>query len=273
MIRQESPGAQRYAQAMQIALPGRVALVSGGSRGIGAQIVRSLHASGASVFFTCRDSLEAAEALAAELGAERVAFERCDMADGAALPHVIASCVTRFDRIDVLVNNAAIYAENPFDGSDYETWRAGWARTFAVNVFGLADLTWLALRAMRGNETDPSGIRGRVIGITSRAAHRGELTFPDYGASKAAAANVTKSLARSCARDGIVAFSVAPGFIETDMAAEAIASYGAAIRSEIPGGRIGTPQDVASIVTFLAGGGADYATGTTIDVNGASYVR
>ena len=80
-------------------------------------------------------------------------------------------------------------------------------------------------------------------------------------------------IARSCAADGIVAFSVAPGFIATDMAAEAIASYGDAIRAEIPGGRIGTPDEVARIVTFLASGGADYATGTTIDVNGASYVR
>jgi 3-oxoacyl-[acyl-carrier protein] reductase len=258
---------------MQIDLRGLVAFVSGGSRGIGAEIVRSLHASGAAVFFTYRDNLEAAEALEAELGPGRIAFECCDMASAPALPEVVADCVARFGRLDVLVNNAAIYAENPFDGADYQTWRTGWAQTFAVNVFGVADLTWLALRAMRAHEPDANGIRGRVITITSRAAHRGELTFPDYGASKAAVANLTKSLARGAASDGIVAFSVAPGFIVTDMAAEAIASNGAAIRAEIPGGRIGAPDDVARIVTFLAGGGADYATGTTIDVNGASYVR
>jgi 3-oxoacyl-[acyl-carrier protein] reductase len=258
---------------MQIDLQGLVAFVSGGSRGIGAETVRSLHRAGAAVFFTYRDSLEAAEALAAGLGTDRVAFERSDAAEAAALPAVVADCVARFGRLDVLVNNAAICAENPFDGSDYDRWRAGWASTFAVNVFGVADLTWLALRAMRAHEPDARGIRGRIITITSRAAHRGELTIPDYGASKAAAGNLTKSIARSCARDGIVAFSVAPGFIVTDMAAEAIESDGATIRAEIPGGRIGTPEDVASVVTFLASGGADYATGTTIDVNGASYVR
>jgi NAD(P)-dependent dehydrogenase (short-subunit alcohol dehydrogenase family) len=258
---------------MHIDMRGSVAFVSGGSRGIGAEIVHSLHASGASVFFTYRSALEAAEALAAELGPERLAFAQCDTGDAAALPGTVAECVARFGRIDVLVNNAGVYAENPFDGPDYAAWRAGWAQTFAVNVFGVADLTWLVLQTMRAQVASERGVRGRVITITSRAAHRGELTFPDYGASKAAVTNLTKSLARAGARDGIVAFAVAPGFIETDMAAEAIAANGAAIRAEIPGGRIGTPDEVATIVSFLASGAADYATGTTIDVNGASYVR
>ena len=179
----------------------------------------------------------------------------------------------RFGALDALVNNAAVYADNPFDGDDYAAWRASWERTFAVNVFGAADCTWLALRAMRRNEPSGNGTRGRIINVTSRAAHRGELRFADYGASKAALANLTRSLARACAADGVVAFNVAPGFIETDMAAEALLSDGDAIRAEIPGGRVGTPDEVAAIVAFLASGAADYATGTTIDVNGASYVR
>jgi NAD(P)-dependent dehydrogenase (short-subunit alcohol dehydrogenase family) len=247
--------------------------VSGGSRGIGAAIVRSLHRAGANVFFTYERARDAAEALRAELGADRIAFARSDAANSDALEALVASVLARFGRIDTLVNNAAVYADNPFERDDYAAWRAGWARTFAVNVFGVADLTYLTLRAMRAARPDDAGVRGRVVTITSRAAHRGELTFPDYGASKAAVGNLTKSIARSCAPHGIVAFSVAPGFIATDMAAEAIATYGDAIRAEIPGGRIGTPDEVARIVTFLASGGADYATGTTIDVNGASYVR
>lgn len=111
------------------------------------------------------------------------------------------------------------------------------------------------------------------INIASRAGHRGELTFADYGASKAALLNLTKSIARGCARDNIVAFSVAPGFIATEMAAEAISDAGAEIVAEIPSGRIGMPDDVAGIIAFLASPLAQYATGTTIDVNGASYVR
>jgi len=118
-----------------------------------------------------------------------------------------------------------------------------------------------------------AGTRGRIINIVSRAAHRGETTFADYGASKAALDNFTKSLARGCAGDGIAAFAVAPGFIETAMAAEQIALRRAEIEAEIPGGRIGGPAEVASIVAFLATGAADYATGATLDVNGASYLR
>ena len=254
-------------------LRGATVLVSGGSRGIGAEIVRTLHGAGANVCFTYLQAHVSADALAAELGGERVAPVRCDNADPAAIEHLVAGLIERFGRLDTLVNNAAVYAENPFDGNDYAAWRAGWARTFAVNLFGVADLTFLAMREMRAAQPNAAGVRGRIVNVTSRAVHRGELAFPDCGASKAALANLTKSIARACAADGIVAFSVAPGYIETDMAAEAIARDGAAIRAEIPAGRIGTPADVAKIVTFLASGAADYATGTTIDVNGASYVR
>ncbi len=249
------------------------ALVTGGTRGIGEAVVRALHADGANVFATYVEARERAAALERELG-ERVAFARCDLADSTALPALVDACVARFGSLDVLVNNAAIFAENPFDGDDYARWREGWSKTFAVNVFGTADLCWLALRAMRAQPpSGPSGTRGRIVNVASRAAHRGELTFADYGASKAALTNLTKSLARACARDGIVAFTVAPGFIATEMAASELAARGAEIAAEIPSGRVGEAAEVASIVAFLASGGADYATGTTIDVNGASYVR
>jgi NAD(P)-dependent dehydrogenase (short-subunit alcohol dehydrogenase family) len=249
-----------------------VTLVTGGSRGIGAAIVRALHAAGGRVYFTYARAGAAADALRDELGQDRVACERCDVAEADALPSLVDACVARFGRLDALVNNAGIFAENPFAG-DYDAWRAGWAATFAVNIVGPANLTFLALRAMRRNAPGPGGVRGRIVNVASRAAHRGEVTFADYGASKAALVNLTKSVARGCAAEGIVAFSVAPGFIETEMAADAIAAGGAAIRSEIPSGRIGTPAEVASIVSALVSGVADYATGSTIDVNGASYVR
>jgi NAD(P)-dependent dehydrogenase (short-subunit alcohol dehydrogenase family) len=248
-------------------------LVTGGSRGIGAAIVRSLHAAGSGIAFTYVRDERSADALVRELGGERVFALRADVGDADALPALVDACVARFGRLDVLVNNAGIFAENPFDGDDYGAWRAGWERTFTVNLHGPANLAYLALRAMRRNAPNADGMRGRIVNVVSRAAHRGELTFADYGASKAALVNLTKSIARGCAGDGIAAFAVAPGFIETDMAADALAAHGDAIRAEIPGGRVGTPKDVARIVAFLASGAADYATGTTIDVNGASYVR
>jgi len=224
------------------------------------------------VFFTYVRERDGAERLSRELG-ERVACARCDLADADALPALVDECVRSFGRVDALVNNAAVFEENPFDGDDYARWRAGWGRTFAINLFGTANLIWLALRTMRKQPADPNGTRGRIINIASRAAHRGELSYADYGASKAALVNLTKSIARSCARDGIVAFAVAPGFIETDMAEADLARDRQAVEGEIPSGRVGTPGDVARIVAFLASGEADYATGTTIDVNGASYVR
>ncbi len=264
---------ERHVRPLSRAVRMNVALVTGGSRGIGAGIVEALHAAGDAVYFTYERGAEAAGNLQRRLGDERAVCASCDVADGAALPVLVEACVARFGRLDVLVNNAGIYAENAFDADSYEAWRKNWQRTFAVNLFGAADLAFLAMRVMRRNAPDSHGTRGRIINVTSRSAHRGELTFADYAASKAALRNLGKSIARSCARDGIVAFDVAPGYIQTDMAADAIAADGAHIRGEIPGGRIGTTQEVARVVAFLASGDADYATGTTIDVNGASYVR
>ncbi|GAC1443213.1 MAG: SDR family oxidoreductase [Vulcanimicrobiaceae bacterium] len=249
-----------------------VALVTGGSRGIGAEVVRVLARGGTRVVFTYARDAASAEALVRDCGTGVVA-ERVDASDPASHAPLVAATLRHFGSLDVLVNNAGIYAENPFDGDDFDAWRAGWKRTFDVNLFGAVDLAYHAMRAMRQQPPDVRGVRGRIVNVASRSAHRGETTFADYAASKAALVSVTKSIARGCARDGIVAFAVAPGFIATDMADRSLARDGDAIRREIPSGRIAGPDEVASIVAFLASGGGDYATGTTIDVNGASYVR
>ena len=245
-------------------LAGRVVLLTGGSTGIGAAAVRSLHESGASVFFTFLSGASRATALVDELG-ERVAATRCDMAAHDALPALIDACVERFGRLDVLVNNAAIFIDNPFSADDYAVWRAGWQRTFDVNLFGAAHLSWLAMHRMRAQ-----GGGGTIINVASRAAHRGELTVADYGASKAA---LIKSIARSCAHEGIVAMAVAPGFIETEMASRDLAQRRPEIEAEIPLGYVGTAEDVARVITFLASRSSTYVNGATIDVNGGSYVR
>jgi 3-oxoacyl-[acyl-carrier protein] reductase len=251
---------------LAIDLTGTVALVTGGSRGIGESIVRHLHAAGATVFFTYQSRSDLAERLAAELG-DRAVSARCDAADSASLPDLVDACVSKFRGLHVLVNNAAIFATNPFDGGSFDAWRVGWRRTFDVNVFGAADLAWLAIRYMRAHGG------GRIINIASRAAHRGELEHADYGASKAAIVNLTKSIARSCAADGILSFAVAPGFIETEMAAHDLELDRPKIVGEIPVGYVGRPDQVAPIVAFLASPLGSYLNGATIDVNGGSYVR
>lgn len=252
--------------SLTIDLSGKAVLVTGGSKGIGAASVRRLHQAGASVFFTYRSGEGEARALCAELGS-RVESAFCDLANHDALPALLAACVERFGRIDVLVNNAATFDENPFFGTDYAGWRRGWESTFAVNVFGAAHLTFLALQRMR----EQGG--GKIVNVASRAAHRGELTFADYGASKAALVNLTKSIARSCAKDGITSIAIAPGFIETAMAAQELERRREEIAAEIPSGQIGTPDEVAAIVAFFASDAGNYANGATVDVNGGSYVR
>jgi NAD(P)-dependent dehydrogenase (short-subunit alcohol dehydrogenase family) len=243
-----------------------VVFVTGGSRGIGAAIVRALHRDGAQVFFTYRERLTEADALLTELG-DRVAAAPLDVADADAVAGAVRACVNRFGKLDVLVNNAGIYVENAFDGDDYAAWRRGWQRTFDVNLFGPANLIWHALRAMRAQG------EGAIVNVASRAAHRGELRHADYGASKAALVNLTKSIARSCAPDGIVAYAVAPGFVETEMALADLEANGAAILAEIPLGRVPSAEDVAHVVAFLCTSQARTLNGATLDVNAGSYVR
>jgi NAD(P)-dependent dehydrogenase (short-subunit alcohol dehydrogenase family) len=229
--------------------------------------VRSLHRAGAQIFFTFLSHEAQSSALMSEL-CDRIAARRCDLAAHDDLPALVEECAARFGRVDVLVNNAAIFIDNPFGGSDYAAWRAGWQRTFDVNLFGAAHLCWLAMRRMRAQ-----GGGGTIINVASRAAHRGELTVADYGASKAALINLTKSIARSCARDGIVAMAIAPGFIDTEMAARDLARRRLELEAEIPLGYVGNADDVARVITFLAASRSAYLNGATIDVNGGSYVR
>jgi NAD(P)-dependent dehydrogenase (short-subunit alcohol dehydrogenase family) len=241
-------------------------LLTGGSRGIGTAAVRALHKAGANIVFTYHRESERAGALCKELGS-RVWAEQCDVAQADLLPPLVDRTIARLGHIDVLVNNAGIYAENPFFGTDYASWRAGWQRTFDVNLFSAANLTFLVLQHMRERR------RGKIINVVSRSSHRGELTYADYGASKAALNNLTKSIARSCAKDGITSIAIAPGFIETDMAADALSLHGESVAAEIPMGYVGKPEEVASIIAFCASDAANYANGATIDVNGGSYVR
>jgi len=245
-----------------------IVLLTGGSRGIGASAVRALHRDGNHVVFTYASKRDEAQALERELG-ERVRAMHCDLADHASLPALVDAVISMHGRIDVLVNNGAIFSENPFFENDYDAWRRGWERTFAVNLFGTADLTYLVLQQMRKQAS------GKIINLTSRAAHRGELSFADYGASKAALVNLTKSIARSCGRFGISAISIAPGFIETDMAAPdlEIPKRRAELEAEVPLGYIGSAEEVADIIAFFASPAGNYVNGATIDVNGGSYVR
>ncbi|HZU51743.1 MAG TPA: SDR family oxidoreductase [Sphingomicrobium sp.] len=172
-------------------------------------------------------------------------------------------------RIDVLVNNAGIY-EAVSDNAPDEEWHAAWARTMTVNLQAAADLSRLAV----SHFLDRGG-GGRIVNIASRAAYRGDSPQHwHYAASKGAMVAMTKTIARGYASDGILAFGVAPGFTVSEMTAEYLEGRGGAqIIADIPLGRVASTDEVAEVIRWLATEAPPSATGSIIDVNGASYVR
>lgn len=248
-----------------IDLTGKVALITGASRGIGAETAVRFGLAGASVAINYNRSSAEASELARTIGDDRAFAVQADIGEASQVESMIAATVERFGRLDVLVNNAAIYDLNVFDGDDYAEWDRGWRRTFDVNVFGAANAAFLAMREMRKTGG------GKIINVASRAAFRGETELADYGASKAALVNLTRSIARGCAKDNIVASCVAPGFIATEMARQQLEANYDEIVGQIPLRRVGTVDDVASVILFLASPMAGYLNGVTIDVNGGSW--
>lgn len=256
-----------------IDMTGKVVLVTGASRGIGAATARALGGAGADVVVHYAANRNAAETVAAELnaapGGERAHLVQADLAGEDAPGRLWAEAYRWRGRIDVLVNNAGVYEPASVDGGDAD-WSANWARTLRINLTAVGDLCRAAILAF---SEDGGGI---IVNIASRAAFRGESPdYMAYAAAKAGVVALTRTIARAWAADGVLAYGVAPGYVDTDMADAALTDPGARARAtaEIPMGRLAPPEDVANVVCFLASGLAPHATGTTVDVNGASYVR
>ncbi len=245
-------------------LAGKIALVTGASRGIGRETAIRLASAGARVAVNYHRSEAEALEVVREIG-ESAMPVRADVSSPVQAKQMVNAVLDRFGRIDILVNNAATFAMNPFDADDYNAWQRGWHRTFELNVFGAANAAFLAMRSMRQHGG------GKIINVASRAAFRGETEFADYGASKAALVNLTRSIARACAKDNIIASCVAPGFIETEMARSELEAHREDIINQIPLRRVGSVSDVAAVILFLASPLADYLNGVTIDVNGGSW--
>jgi len=252
---------------MNIDLSGRVVLITGGSRGIGRQTALLIGSCGANVAITYATRHDAAGDVVAAIGAERALAIQADAGRPDDVKRMVDETIARFGRIDVLVNNSAIHAINPFDGDDYDAWQRGWRRTIEVNLFGAANAAFLVIPWMK----QQGG--GKIINVASRSGFRGELEFPDYGASKAGMMNLTKSLARTHAKQGIIATCVAPGYVETETSAHDLERFRERIEGEIPLGRVAQPDEVARTILFLASPLSDYLAGVTIDVNGGSYLR
>jgi NAD(P)-dependent dehydrogenase (short-subunit alcohol dehydrogenase family) len=244
----------------------RGVLVTGGSRGIGAAVARAFAQRGERVAVHFGARARQAREVATALPGDGHAVVGADLADPDAVRRMVEEAAAALGAIDVLVNNAGIFEEHPLETTSYEDFRRTWQRTIDVNLTGAANVTWCALRHM------PDG--GHIVNVASRGAFRGEPRHPAYGASKAGLIAFGQSMARALGPRGISVTSVAPGFTETDMAAEALAGEaGERRRAESPLGRVATPEEVAAAVLFLASPDATMASGTVLDVNGASFLR
>jgi 3-oxoacyl-[acyl-carrier protein] reductase len=253
---------------MGVGLDGRVVLVTGGSRGIGRAVVERFAAQGATVAVHFRAARRAAtDTLAALPGGGHLAFQ-ADLADPAQARSLVQRVVDGLGRVDVLVNNAGVYEEHPILATGHEDWQRIWRRTIDTNLIGPANL----VHAVVPHMVAAGG--GRIVNVSSRGAFRGEPDHPAYGASKAGLNSLGQSMARALGPSGIYVTTVAPGFVDTDMAAPLLQGPdGDAIRAQSPLNRAATAEEVARVVVFLASPGAEYLTGAIVDVNGASYLR
>ena len=235
-------------------------LVTGSTRGIGAAIAETLAQAGATVIGHGARPRSGADAPIA-----------ADLTDPQAPERLWLDALERSPtgRIDVLINNAGLFAPNPIGASDI-AWLDGWEDTLRINLTAAAQLSRLAVQHWQA-----AGTGGRVVHIASRAGHRGDS--PDhwhYAAAKGGMLALHKTIARAYAAQGILSFAIAPGFTDTGMAEDYLASRGGAgLLADIPLGRVASPQEIAAIARFCALEAPPSMTGTTIDANGASYVR
>jgi 3-oxoacyl-[acyl-carrier protein] reductase len=191
---------------------------------------------------------------------------RADLRDPESITRMVAEAADALGGIDVLVNNAGVFFDHPIDEVDFDTWLDAWRQTLDINLLAPALVSWHAVRHM--------GPGGRIINVGSRGAFRGEPHSPAYGASKAGIAAFGQSLAKYLGARGIAVTTVAPGFVETDMATQALAGEGGAVRrAESPFGRVAEPDEIAAAVAFFASPQAEWASGGILDLNGASYLR
>ncbi len=238
-------------------MPKITALVTGSSRGIGAAIASALVARGVTVIGHATTTVDANTIPAdfAEPSAPQLLWDEALYRAGG--------------HIDVLVNNAGLFSPNPLDASDI-AWLDDWEDTLRINLTAAAQLSRFAVKHWLG-----SARKGRIVHIASRAGHRGDS--PDhwhYAAAKGGMLALHKTIARQYAAHGIMSYAITPGFTDTAMAGDYLASRGGAeLLADIPLGRVAEPQEIATMATFCALDAPESMTGATLDANGASYVR
>ncbi|WP_306356688.1 MULTISPECIES: SDR family NAD(P)-dependent oxidoreductase [unclassified Nocardia] len=243
----------------------RGVLVTGASRGIGRAVASAFAAQGDQVAVHYSARREDAEATLRHLPGEGHTLIGGDLGTADGAEAIVTAAVEALGTVHVLVNNAAVNIAHPLAETDYADWQRIWRQTVDVNLLGTANVSYQVARHMIDR-----GIAGTIVNIGSRGAFRGEPDHPAYGASKAAVHALGQSLAVSLAPHGIRVASVAPGFVATERVADRVTD---AVRAQSPFGRVGTPDEIASAVRYLASPDAAWTSGAVLDVNGASYLR
>jgi 3-oxoacyl-[acyl-carrier protein] reductase len=251
-----------------LSLDGKVAIVTGGSRGIGAAIVRAFTASGAQVIFSYHQARSEAESLVDECGGQsRCAAAQTELSSPQSAIQLVNAAVGRFGRLDIVVGNHGVWPPRdiPIEEMTDEQWR----RTLAVNLDSIFGLVKHAVRQMK-----KAGSGGHIVLISSTAGQRGEAFHCDYAASKGAIISMVKGLSTELARNGIYVNCVAPGWVETDMAAPALRDPETSkkVYATIPLGRAGKPEEIAASVLFLCTEHAGFITGEILNVNGGAVL-
>ena len=247
---------------------GKVTLVTGASRGIGRAIAEQFAAAGARVAVHYHVNRAAADNTIKSLVGGPHLLVQADLAEPESAQQLIDSVVQGMGHLDVLVNNAGIYELHSLHSSEFRQWKLAWDRTVAVNMTAPAHLSFLAAKQMirQGG--------GSIVNITSRGAFRGEPDAPAYGAAKAGLSSLGQSLSKALAPHNVFVYAIAPGWVETDMAAShASDPEGPGTRGQSPLNRLARPEEIARSVLFLASEKSQYLTGCIIDANGASHLR
>ena len=243
-------------------------LITGASGGIGRAAAIECAKKGAVIGIHYNNNRELAEATLAALAGDDHRLYQCDITDADAIEQMIETADQQLGGLDVLVNNAGISQRHKFEDIDYASWQKTWQRIVDTNLTGASNLCFCAAKKMisRGG--------GRIVNVSSRGAFRGEPLMPWYGASKAGMNAMGQSLAQALGPSGVYVYTVAPGFVETEMAAAILASEeGENIRNQSSIGRVAQPEEIAKTIGFLALQAPPFMTGCIIDVNGASYLR
>jgi NAD(P)-dependent dehydrogenase (short-subunit alcohol dehydrogenase family) len=242
--------------------------VTGASRGIGRAIAGGFAEQGDRVAVHYGRSEGAARAVADALPGEGHVTVQADLREPDEVRQMVDSAAEKLGGLDVLVNNAGVFRAHPPLETSWEDWQAAWTETLETNLLGPAHATFAALPHLI------AAGGGAVVNVSSRGAFRGEPRTPAYGASKAGLNAFGQSMALALAPHGISVGTVAPGFVQTEMAREVLDGPGGdAVRAQSPYGRVARPEEVAAAVLWLASPEASFSTGAIIDVNGASYLR